>query len=197
MLVEGVLLEPLLTGHISQVGNHRTREIERLRLTIEHHLGRVGILQRGETILHLEGLHKRGDVGCGVVEAVLQGLKLCRLNEGLVTLHIDHHIILHTLLAVGLPATVRAAAVLRGGHLHLAAKGLYSFVDALVVRSNHGVVQDANDLLIDALNHRFAPQHSQRLARKTGGGVARRNDGYKFHTYYLRARLNTSSLVLT
>ena len=180
--------EPLLARHAAQVGNHRPREIERPRMRVEHHLRRIGILQRSESVFGREGPDERGDVGPGVVEAAHQGLELRGTDEGLVALHVHHRVERPADQVVSLPAAVRAAPMVGGGHHHPPAEGEHRLADALVVRGHRHVVQHPCYLFVNPPDDGFAAQQGQRLPGKARRGVARRDDCDEFHGSIRSAR---------
>ena len=178
--------EPLLARNAPQIGDHRTREVERPRACVEHHLRRVGILERLKAIVRREGFDQCGDIGFRIVETAPERLELLAADEGLVALHVHHDVVLATLLAIGLPATVRSAPVVGRGHLDPTAEGTHGLIDPLVVRGDHGIVQHPGHLFVDPLDDGLAAQQGQRFAGKARRSVTRRNDGYEFHrTLYL------------
>ena len=172
--------EPFFARHAPQVGNHRTRKVERPHLRVDHDLGRIGVLQRGQSVGRRKGFHQRRDVGRRVVETAFHGLDLRRVDERLVALHVHHHVVFpafaRTNLLVGFPAAVRAAPVVGRGHFDLAAERQHGIADTLVVRSDHSVVQHSGDLLVHALNDGLSAQQGQRFAREARRSITRRND---------------------
>ena len=69
------------------------------------------------------------------------------------------------------------------GHDHLAAKGLNSLTDAVVVGGYPCLGQHLGHLTVDPLNNGLATQHGQGFARKTRRGVTGGDDCNEFHFF--------------
>ena len=181
MLIVRVGGKPLRRLNTTEIGNHAAAEIERTLTVIDHHLRAVGILERSQSLLRGEGLHERSNLSLGDFETGLDGLQLLGLNERLVALDVDNHIVVLADALVSLLHTVGAALVVDTRHDGLAAKRLHSIVDALVVGSHNSIIQLSFHLSIDSLNDCLSTQQGQRLGRETGGGIASRDNADKSH----------------
>ena len=173
--------QPLLLRHAPQIGDHRTREIERPRPGAERHLRGVGIFQRRQSVRLGEGLHERGDLRGGIVEATAQRLDLLGADERFVALHVDHAVESAPQALERFAATVRAAAVVGRSHHGTPAERGHRLGDPLVVRGYRHIVQHAGRLFVDPTDHELAAQHRQRLAREARRSVPSRYDRYEFH----------------
>ena len=182
VLVESARSQPLRVMLAPDVGDDRTAEIERLHPLVEYDFGRVGVEERAfEIAVWVERLDERGDLRRGVVEATLQGLDLLRVDKRLVALDIDDHLETGAHLLVSLVAAIRTAPVLVGGHDGLSAERADSRRDPLVVGGDTDRVENAFHLLINPLDHGFPFHVGQRLARKSGRGVAGRDNANECH----------------
>lgn len=182
VLVESARSQPLRVMLAPDVGDDRTAEIERLHPLVEYDFGRVGVEERAlEIAVWVERLDERGDLRRGVVEATLQGLDLLRVDKGLVALDIDDHLETGAHLLVSLVAAIRTAPVLVGGHDGLSAERADSRRDPLVVGGDTDRVENTFHLLINPLDHGFPFHVGQRLARKSGRGVAGRDNANECH----------------
>ena len=108
-------------------------------------------------------------------------MQLAFRDEGLVALHVYHHVEVSAHLFEGLEATVRAAAVIGGSHHGLAPEGGHGPGDALVVGGHTEVVEDAGGAFVDVLYYGFPAKQGQGLARESGRGIAGGDDCEVFH----------------
>ena len=190
MLVECLVGEPFGVVAASDVRNDGATEIHRFVAAVENDFWRVGVEERRlEVVVCAERLDQRGNLGAHLVEARLQRLDLLGVDEWLIALDIDHDIVAIADEGICLEATVGSAPMLVGGHDDVAAKGEDSLFDSPVVGGDADLVERLGYTFVNSLYHRFACHVCQRLARETGGGVARWDDSYELHIgYKLRMR---------
>ncbi|MPM96181.1 hypothetical protein SDC9_143339 [bioreactor metagenome] len=148
---------------------------------VEHHLGRIGILQRFKAVGFGKRFHQSGYLCGGIVEAFFDGFQLRRLNKRFVALNIDNHIKIASCTGGSLVTTVGTAVVMRRGHNHFPAKSLHGCFNTFVIGSHIHLVERARHLFIHTLNHGFSAQQCQRFRRETGGCISGRNNSQKFH----------------
>ena len=179
--------EPFLPVHSPEIGHHAAAEIQRTPIGRQHHLGGIGVLQHLHTVIGLERLHQRGDVGGRVGKARLQGLDLSGMDKGLVALDIDNHISRAAYVEIGLPATVRAAAMAACREYGLSAKLPYRLQNALVIGAHIHLLQHTAGLFVHMLDDRFSAQQGQRLAWEPCAGIPGRYQSYIFQWFHISA----------
>ena len=153
------------------IGNDGTGEVQGVAVAGQDHFDDVRVVQ---VFLRADGAG-HGSHGQGPVrnQRVRQPVNQGRVNEGFVSLDIDH-------MSGGgeglhrFRQAVAAAGMVRRGHDRLGAEGHGGVEDALVVRGDGDVVKAgaAGNAFPYVLDKRFSCNEVKRLARKSGGPPA-------------------------
>ena len=174
MLEKRVFFEPFASFDTAHERNDAAREIERKSVVVEHDFRRIFIF---DGFHFRKRLAERGDLRRWVVELAAKHLDLRGLDEGFVALHVDDNVGLRGDFLDGLLDAVGAAAVVRGSHHGTTAEAFHLAENTVVVGGDENLVDHGRNLLINALNHGFSAEQSQRFAREARRSVAGGDDG--------------------
>ena len=93
MLVVHLPFQPIFLLGVALKRYNGAAEIECMAVFVEHHLGRIGILQRFKAVGFGKRFHQSGYLRGGIVEAFFDGFQLRRLNKRFVTLNISYNFV--------------------------------------------------------------------------------------------------------
>ena len=168
--------QPVRLLETSDIGNDAAGEVEGESLQVCHYLGAVGVFYRFHAF---EGFAESGYLCLLVIETMAEGLYLPGGDEGLVALHVDHHVYFAACLLQCLGYAVGSALVVGPGHHGLSAKALHGQGYAIVVRGHVGAAQSFHHPAVNMLYHGLARQCGEGLAGESGGGVAGGDDAHE------------------
>ena len=174
-------IPPLCIGLITMEWNGRPAEVVREALGIAHNFHHIGVevvFSTGQWVCR--GAHARG--WC-TGQNVGHGINQCRVNQRLITLHVDHHVItVQTQFFAGLSQAITATGVVCTGEYGIYAMGLAGLEDGLAICCYHHACSSAfARLQRHAHDHGQARDISQGFVGQAAGGQTCGNEYGECH----------------